>query len=175
MDCAVCYNSTVGLKTVKCSKPCEMVYCSWCWSEMDDRHKSHCMYCKRKFPTTLSFKEKRQIYILSTLIVAFIGVLIKLYPYVPFETVGRDCDMNCNCQGFYCNTIPELCEAMKCSKDCFNIKTLECHDEQLHCREFHYDNITKFYFAGCASCVALIVIMLSNVHNLVKYKEAEPV
>ncbi len=170
MSCAVCYDSTAGLKVVKCGDPCKMVYCSWCWCKMNDRHKIHCMYCKRELPTTFTNEEKRQIYILSALIVIFIGILIKLYPYVPFESVGHDCNMNCNCQGFYCNTIPELCEAMKCSKDCFDIKTLECHDEKLHCKEFHYDNITKFYFVCCFACLALIVFMFDSL----KYKEAKP-
>lgn len=97
MDCAICYRP-IGLKIVQCSKPCYSVYCSKCWSKMRPWQKSHCVYCKRKFP--LNKSDKHKLYASLVLALILFIVVTGLYPFVPFERTKK-CEHYLKCKSDY--------------------------------------------------------------------------
>lgn len=168
MSCAVCYGPIIGLKTVKCgNKPCSAVYCSDCWSEMDERHKIRCMLCTQKFPGVLNRQDKYAINFRLVIIVLLFSILIVWYPSLSFEQVEKchnECKNN-NKHGYInkqrsndlCEKNTKLCETLHCSLGCLDIETVECYAAEKICRMSYVDNNPeKFIMFAIFTAIATI-------------------
>lgn len=175
MSCTICCNLTVGLKTVQCVKPCSAVYCSKCWSEMNEHHKTYCILCKRKFPSVITKSKKNAIIVRLIIIAVLLAVFVVWWPTVSFEEI-QHCNYKCVKHGksIYCNDAPKLCETAKCAMDCLDIHSLHCYSAEKVCQIQYVDAESRRFmvFVLCSSLV--IIASVVDICNYVKYKEVEP-